>query len=168
MFYTRSNGVRVRATMVGFAPDGLLHLEYFQDAVKVVSRQYQSLSCSGSPLKYRIFSKVVALQSRYPRYPRKWIWQLLTFEDRNKAKRLNTSRKSSQINRLKRQMRRRSFHFGGQKCSSERAFCLWRTSTLQETLYMHMYATPGVNTKYHLARALWTIKGVSPSGRALC
>ena len=39
MFYTRSNGMRVPATVVGFAPDGLLHLEYFQDAVKVVNRQ---------------------------------------------------------------------------------------------------------------------------------
>ena len=39
MFYTRSNGMRVRATVVGFAPDGLLHLEYFQDAVKMVNRQ---------------------------------------------------------------------------------------------------------------------------------
>ena len=39
MFYTRSNGMRVPATVVGFAPDGLLHLEYIQDAVKVVNRQ---------------------------------------------------------------------------------------------------------------------------------
>ena len=46
MFYTRSNGVRVRATMVGFAPDGLLHLEYFQDAVKVVNRQCKVQSIS--------------------------------------------------------------------------------------------------------------------------
>ena len=29
VFYTRSNGVRVPATMVGFVPDGLVHLEYF-------------------------------------------------------------------------------------------------------------------------------------------
>ena len=27
MFYTRSNGMRVPATVVGFAPDGLLHLD---------------------------------------------------------------------------------------------------------------------------------------------
>ena len=39
MFYTRSNGVRVPATVVGFAPDGLVHLEYFRDAVKMVNRQ---------------------------------------------------------------------------------------------------------------------------------
>ena len=46
MFYTRSNGMRVPATVVGFAPDGLLHLEYFQDAVKVVNRQCKVESIS--------------------------------------------------------------------------------------------------------------------------
>ena len=46
MFYTRSNGMRVPATLVGFAPDGLLHLEYFQDAVKVVNRQCKVESIS--------------------------------------------------------------------------------------------------------------------------
>ena len=46
MFYTRSNGVRVPATVVGFAPDGLVHLEYFRDAVKVVNRQCKVESIS--------------------------------------------------------------------------------------------------------------------------
>ena len=46
MFYTRSNGVRVRAMVVGFAPDGLVHLEYFRDAVKVVNRQCKVESIS--------------------------------------------------------------------------------------------------------------------------
>ena len=46
VFYTRSNGMRVPATVVGFAPDGLLHLEYFQDAVKVVNRQCKVESIS--------------------------------------------------------------------------------------------------------------------------
>ena len=46
MFYTRSNGMRVPATVVGFAPDGLLHLEYFQDAVKVVNWQCKVESIS--------------------------------------------------------------------------------------------------------------------------
>ena len=46
VFYTRSNGVRVPATMVGFAPDGLVHLEYFRDAVKVVNRQCKVESIS--------------------------------------------------------------------------------------------------------------------------
>ena len=46
VFYTRSNGVRVPATVVGFAPDGLVHLEYFQDAVKVVNRQCKVESIS--------------------------------------------------------------------------------------------------------------------------
>ena len=46
MYYTRSNGMRVPATVVGFAPDGLLHLEYFQDAVKVVNRQCKVESIS--------------------------------------------------------------------------------------------------------------------------
>ena len=46
VFYTRSNGMRVSATVVGFAPDGLLHLEYFQDAVKVVNWQCKVESIS--------------------------------------------------------------------------------------------------------------------------
>ena len=46
MFYTRSNGMRVPATLVGFALDGLVHLEYFRDAVKVVNRQCKVESIS--------------------------------------------------------------------------------------------------------------------------
>ena len=46
MFYTRSNGVRVPATVVGFAPDRLVHLEYFRDAVKMVNRQCKVESIS--------------------------------------------------------------------------------------------------------------------------
>ena len=37
VFYTRSNGVRVAATVLGLSPEGLVHLEYFQDAIKVVN-----------------------------------------------------------------------------------------------------------------------------------
>ena len=39
VFYTRSNGVRVSATVVGMAGDGLILLEYYQDALQVVNRQ---------------------------------------------------------------------------------------------------------------------------------
>ena len=39
VFYTRSNGVRAPTTVLGTAEDGLFHLEYYQDAVKVVNRQ---------------------------------------------------------------------------------------------------------------------------------
>ena len=46
VFYTRSNGVRVPATVVEFAPDRLVHLEYFRDAVKVVNRQCKVESIS--------------------------------------------------------------------------------------------------------------------------
>ena len=46
MFYTCSNGVRVPATVVGFVPDGLVHLEYFRDTVKVVNRQCKVESVS--------------------------------------------------------------------------------------------------------------------------
>ena len=35
----RSNSVRVPATVVGMAGDGLIHLEYYQDALRVVNRQ---------------------------------------------------------------------------------------------------------------------------------
>ena len=35
VFYTRCNGMRVPTTVVGTTEDGLLHLEYYQDAVKV-------------------------------------------------------------------------------------------------------------------------------------
>ena len=34
-----ANGVRVPATVVGMAGDGLIHLEYYQDALRVVNRQ---------------------------------------------------------------------------------------------------------------------------------
>ena len=30
VFYTRSNGVHVPPTVVGFAPEGSIHLEYFK------------------------------------------------------------------------------------------------------------------------------------------
>ena len=46
MFYTRFDGVQVPATVVGFAPDGLVHLEYFRDAVKVVNQQCKVESIS--------------------------------------------------------------------------------------------------------------------------
>ena len=39
VFYTRSNGLRPPATVVGTAEDGLLHLEYYQDGLRVVNRQ---------------------------------------------------------------------------------------------------------------------------------
>ena len=38
VFYTRSNGMRVPATVVGMAGDGFIHLEYYQDALRVVNR----------------------------------------------------------------------------------------------------------------------------------
>ena len=37
VFYTRSDGLRPRATMVGAAEDGLLHLEYYQDGLRPVN-----------------------------------------------------------------------------------------------------------------------------------
>ena len=46
MFYTHSNGVRIPATMVGFVPNGLVHLVYFRDAVKMVNRQCKVESIS--------------------------------------------------------------------------------------------------------------------------
>ena len=46
MFYTRSNGVQVPATVAEFAPDRLVHLESFRDAVKVVNRQCKVESIS--------------------------------------------------------------------------------------------------------------------------
>ena len=39
VFYTSSIGVRVPTTVVGMAGDGLIHLEYYQDALRVVNRQ---------------------------------------------------------------------------------------------------------------------------------
>ena len=46
VFYTRSNGVRVPATVVGMAGDGLIHLGYYQDALRVVNRQCKVESIS--------------------------------------------------------------------------------------------------------------------------
>ena len=46
VFYTRSNGLRPPATVVGTAEDGLLHLEYYQDGFRVVNRQCKMESIS--------------------------------------------------------------------------------------------------------------------------
>ena len=46
VFYTRSNGLRAPATVVGTAKDGLLHLEYYQDGLRVVNRQCKMESIS--------------------------------------------------------------------------------------------------------------------------
>ena len=46
VFYTRSNGLRPPATVVGTAEDGLLHLEYYQDGLRVVNRQCKMGSIS--------------------------------------------------------------------------------------------------------------------------
>ena len=46
VFYTRSNGLRPPATVVGTAEDGLLHLEYYQDGLRVVNRQCKMESIS--------------------------------------------------------------------------------------------------------------------------
>ena len=43
---TRSNGLRPPATVVGTAEDGLLHLEYYQDGLRVVNRQCKMESTS--------------------------------------------------------------------------------------------------------------------------
>ena len=55
VFYTRSNGVRVLATVVGMAGDGLIHLEYYQDALRVVNRQCKMQSMfSPTPPLYKL------------------------------------------------------------------------------------------------------------------
>ena len=46
VFYTRSNGLRPPATVVGTAEDGLLHLQYYQDGLRVVSRRCKMESIS--------------------------------------------------------------------------------------------------------------------------
>ena len=40
------NGLRPPATVVGMAKDGLLHLEYYQDGLRVVNRQCKMESIS--------------------------------------------------------------------------------------------------------------------------
>ena len=40
------NGLRPPATVVGMAEDGLLHLEYYQDGLRVVNRQCKMESIS--------------------------------------------------------------------------------------------------------------------------
>ena len=47
--YTLSHGVRIAATMAGFAPEGSIHLEDFQDFVKVVNQQCKVESIPTSP-----------------------------------------------------------------------------------------------------------------------
>ena len=46
VLYTRSNGLRPPATVVGTAEDGLLHVEYYQDGLRVVNMQCKMESIS--------------------------------------------------------------------------------------------------------------------------
>ena len=46
VFYTRSNGLRPPATVVGTAEDRLLHLKYYQDGLRVVNGQCKMESIS--------------------------------------------------------------------------------------------------------------------------
>ena len=46
VFYTRSNGLQPPATVVGTAEDRLLHLEYYQDGLRVVNWQCKMESIS--------------------------------------------------------------------------------------------------------------------------
>ena len=46
MLCTRSNGLRPLATVVGTFEDGLLHLEYYQDGLRVVNQQCKTESIS--------------------------------------------------------------------------------------------------------------------------
>ena len=46
VFYTCSNGLRPPAMVVGTVEDGLLHLEYYQDGLRVVNRQCKMESIS--------------------------------------------------------------------------------------------------------------------------
>ena len=46
VFYTCPNGLRPPATVVGTAEDGLLHLEYYHDGLRVVNRRCKMESIS--------------------------------------------------------------------------------------------------------------------------
>ena len=46
VFYTRSNGLQPPSTVAGTAEDGLLHLEYCQDGLRVVNRRCKMESIS--------------------------------------------------------------------------------------------------------------------------
>ena len=46
VFHTRSNGLQPPATVVGTAKDGLVHLGYYQDGLRVVNRQCKMQSIS--------------------------------------------------------------------------------------------------------------------------
>ena len=46
VFYTCSNGVWDRTTLVGFVLERSVHLEYFQDVIKVVNRRCKVESIS--------------------------------------------------------------------------------------------------------------------------
>ena len=48
IFYTHSNGVRVPARVVETALEGFMHLEYYQDAVKVVNQHSKINSISST------------------------------------------------------------------------------------------------------------------------
>ena len=72
VFYTRSNGLRPPATVVGTAEDGPLHLEYYQDGLRVVNRQCKmesisfAIPSSDSPPNCRCLSPLPNTQSSSP------------------------------------------------------------------------------------------------------
>ena len=72
VFYTRSNGLRPPATVVGTAEDGLLHLEYYQDGLRAVNRQCKmesisfAIPSSDSPPDCRCLSPLPNTQSSSP------------------------------------------------------------------------------------------------------
>ena len=54
VFYTRTNGLRPPTMVVATAEDGLLHLEYYQDGLRVVNRQckMESISAAQHTVKF--------------------------------------------------------------------------------------------------------------------
>ena len=72
VFYIHSNGLRPPATIVGMAEDGLLHLEYYQDGLRVVNRHCKmestsfAIPSSDSPPDCRCLSPLPNTQSSPP------------------------------------------------------------------------------------------------------
>ena len=72
VFYTRSNGLRPPATVVGTTEDGLLHLKYYQDGLRVVNRQCKmesisfAIPSSDSPPNCRCLTPLPNTQSSSP------------------------------------------------------------------------------------------------------
>ena len=78
VFYTRSNGLRPPATVVGTAEDGLLHLEYYQMVESGKSAMQDGVHLLCRP-KFRLATSLPSISAAHTvKFPPKGPWSFTT------------------------------------------------------------------------------------------